>query len=215
MLNMPINKLTKDLFKREENVYWDLTTGLVGIRTANGIFTGLIVTDEQTGETEIEIQQNVFEDFGMNLPAYSQKVELKDVKVGDIVAGESILGFVEAVGDKSLDVRKLNGQLTKGYRPPKVNVSITGGNVRVIRPLFNFGNGGGEFLGSLQNNSMLMMLLLNDKADESSFDKIMPMLLMGGLNGSASPFGGNNNMLQTIMMMKMFSGDEFSKAFKF
>ena len=33
-------KLMNDLFRREHDVYWDLTTGLVGIRTKDGIFTG-------------------------------------------------------------------------------------------------------------------------------------------------------------------------------
>ena len=209
-------KLMNDLFRREHDVYWDLTTGLVGIRTKDGIFTGVVDTDGE--EAVISIQQNVFEDFGMQLPAYSMKVQLKDVKVGDIVAGESVLGFVEKVNENSLNLRKLNGQLTTGYRPPKVNVTIASGNVRVIRPLFAFGQKDDQpnagFLGSLQSNPMLLMMMMKGDANESSFDKIMPLLLLGGLNGSESPFGQGGNMMQTMLMMQMFSGkNDISKAF--
>ena len=51
-------------------------------------------------------------------------------------------------------------------------------------------------------------------ANESSFDKIMPLLLLGGLNGSESQFGQGGNMMQTMLMMQMFSGkNDISKAF--
>ena len=212
--NLNSANLMKDLFRREENVYWDLTTGLVGIRTKDGIFTGL---EEEDGN--IAIQQNVFEDFGMKLPAYSMKVKLSDVKVSDIVAGESIVGFVEKVNESSLNIRKLNGQLTTGYRPPKVNVTIANGDVRVIRPLFSFGaqeGGEGNFLAGLQSNPILMMMMMNDNTSEKSFDKIMPLLLMGGLNGGQSPFGKDGNMLQMLLMLKMFGDNkavDIDKAF--
>lgn len=207
--NMFSSKSIRDLFREENNVVWDLATGTVGIKTKDGIFSGQVVTEtgEENSTSYVQISQNVLEDFSMSIPAFSMKVPAADVKVGDIISGENIIGFVEKIHSEgsSFDVRKLNGQLTIGYRPPKVNISFTGGDVRIIRSLLNFtGNGpeqGANFLGSLQSNPLLLSAMMNGKSDK--LKDILPMLLLGGLNqgDSNNVFGGN--MLQTIMMMKM------------
>ena len=207
--NMFSTKFVRDLFHEETNVVWDLATGTVGIKTKDGIFSGQVVTEAQ-GEVEtsyVQISQNVLEDFSMPIPAFSMKVPAADVKVGDIISGENIIGFVEKVnGDgSSFDVRKLNGQLTSGYRPPKVNVAFTGGEVRVIRNLLNFGGStpeqGAGFLGNLQSNPLLLTAVIGGKSDK--LKDILPMLLLGGLNQGSNGNGFGGNMLQTIMMMKL------------
>lgn len=208
--NMFSTKFIRDLFREENNVVWDLATGTVGIKTKDGVFSGQVVTEaEDEVETSyIQISQNVLEDFSMPIPAFSMKIPAADVKVGDIISSENIIGFVEKVhGEGSFfDVRKLNGQLTSDYRPPKVNIALTDGDVRVIRNLLNFGGNtseqGAGFLGNLQSNPLLLATIMGGKSEK--LKDILPILLLGGLNQGSNSNGFGGNMLQTIMMMKMF-----------
>ena len=215
MKNSNFEKLAKDLFRRETGAVYDMMTGQMGLKRPEGIYSGNVVADED-GSTEIQVTLNALDSFTVEIPAYSMRVAMAEVKIGDLIFSETgILGWAEAVNPKSIDVRKVNGQVTKGYAPPKVINSIfPAGEIRVLRSIGNFDNPA-AVNGGLQ--SILPLLMLGD--NDEQLDEVLPLVLLSGINkaGEADTglFGGNG--IQTLLMMKMMKssssagGDKFDK----
>lgn len=199
------------MFRRVHNVVWDLMTGRVGIVNESGIVSGVVTGEE---EKTVSVEVNVLDDFTYRLPAYAIRVPLSQVKVGDILSTEHLTGFVEKVNEKSLNIRKVNGQLTTGYTPPKVNISFSDGDVMVVRSLLSFGESeseGQSFLGNLQQNPIVMMAIMKGD-DFGKLDDIMPLLLMSGLNQGATQSAGANNFAQTLLTMQLLKGEKGGKT---
>lgn len=198
-------------FSKVENAVWDLSSGKLGIKTADGIATLNGIGDE----AEVEI--NMMEDFGMAIPAFAQAIPIDQVKVGDIIySGNKLRGWVVSINSRPATPRVENPDGTvkseaksasirlrmmspqghiNNWNPPKINLMGMGaGGVKVLRSLITMLPTGEAGLGNMQ--SMLPMLAMAG----GDLEEMMPMLLMSQMNGSS---GDSNSMLNTMLMMKL------------
>ena len=204
------NRLMNRFFRRVDGMVWDLMTGKVGIRTEQGILT-------LEGEgAEAELVENMFDQFGIELPAFAQATKVEDIKLGDLIyGGRGLRGWVVKLPPKTgkgKDFTLLKTDGTRGaWRPPKVkSLGIDLGGAMVLRSLMNTLPDGG--LGDMQNMLMPMMMMGGMGGGDGGggmgfgdLEDMLPMLLMSqsGMMGDA---GGGGNMMQTMMMMKMMGG---------
>lgn len=215
------SKFFNRMFRRVGGVVWDITTGKLGLKDDNGIYTLEVTT---TGEgvkakTECQIVVNPFDAFGIDIPAFATTTKLSDVTVGDVIVGDSkILGFVAEIKDNSLVLLDQNG-MKKQYNPPKVAVLGTDNNVLVMKNLMNLtGESGFQGLqgslmpllmmgGDVDLESILPLMLFSQQSGagaQAGLSSMLPLLLMknGGLGGS----GGSKIDPMMLMMMGGMGG---------
>lgn len=202
-------KLMSRFFRPVDNVVWDLMSGRIGILGREGI-----TTIEGEGE-DAQITINLFDQFGVAVPAFAQGTATADVKVGDLIYGaSSVLGWVVDRTDKSFSVLKPDGTRTN-WSPPKVAMIGFGGDVMVLRSLLNILPGGEGGLNNFQNLLMPMMLMGGDDLD---LGQMMPLMLMtqlgataptgGGEEAANNPLSGMSQMMPMMMMMNMLGGNK-------
>lgn len=205
MFGSSIKKYMESLFRQEDGVVLDASTGNVSVRTRQGLVSAVKQTSED-GSVRLEIVVNPIDEFALSLPAFSQPVQISDVRVGDIVMNETaIIGFVEANNGETLNVRRIDGRLTASYRPPRVTNTLgLASGVRVLRPVANMANPEGAQAG-LQNILPLLMLEEGDSGKHADLIKLAMLGGLGGQNPFSGLFGGDGqqNPMQTIMMLKL------------
>jgi hypothetical protein len=190
------DKFMSRMFRKADGVVWDLMSGKIGVQTEEGI-----ATLEGEGD-EAQVSLNLFDDFGMALPAYAQATPKNGVQVGDIIyrgARNNIAWVIEKTedGDKvKFKLMKPNGE-TASWNPPKVTMMGFESGVMVLRSLVSMLPTGDKGLGQLQNALMPMMLM--GGMDGDGMDKLMPFLLMSQVNG------GDQNALSGMMQAMMFA----------
>ena len=198
------------MFRQVDGVVWDLMSGNIGVQTDEGI-----VTFGKDADGNAEINLNLFDQFGMAVPAFAQNTPKVNVVEGDLLVGaKDILGWVVEKKDNSFVLLKPNGNRGT-WSPPKVNLmGAVDGGVMVLRSLMSMLPGGAGGLGQMQNMLLPMLMMGGDDMDMS---KIMPLMLFSQLGNpavtggdpAAAPAGGANGMgqmMQTMMMMQMMGG---------
>lgn len=199
-------KLMSRFFRPVDNVVWDLMTGRIGVLGDDGI-----TTVEGEGE-DAQVTINLFDQFGMTVPAFAQGTPTSEVKVGDLIYGSrGALGWVVARTEKSFEILKADGTRSN-WTPPKTAMIGFAGDVMVLRSLVNILPGGETGLGSFQNMLLPMMMMGGDNVD---MQEVMPLMLMTQLGASAptgdgseapNPMAGMTQMLPMMLMMNMFKG---------
>jgi hypothetical protein len=192
------NKLMDRFFRRVDGVVWDLMSGRIGVKNNDGI-----VTIEGSGD-DAQVVVNLFDQFGLEVPAFAQSTPVASVAVGDLIYGQKgVLGWVIDKTDKAFTLLKPDGTRSH-WSPPKVQMFGLDGGVMVLRSLINMLPGGTGGLGQMQ--SLLMpMLMMGDGAID--LDSMMPMLLMSQIgtgDGTVAAGGNMGNMMQMMLMMQMF-----------
>lgn len=206
-MNMPgMDKFMNRMFRKADGVVWDLMTGKIGVQTDEGI-----ATLEGEGD-DAQITSNLFDEFGMALPAFAQSTPTANVNVGDIIyRGDrnNIAWVISKNVDKgTFKLMKPNGESTT-WTPPKITMLGLESGVMVLRSLMSMLPGGAGGLSGMQNMMMPLMMMGGMDGDSDMMDKMMPMILMsqmGGVNGSDPAAGGMGNMMQMMMMMNMMKG---------
>lgn len=205
-MNFPgSNKLLDRMFRKADGVVWDLMSGKIGVQTDEGI-----VTLEGEGD-DAQVNVNMFDDFGMALPAFAQATPKNGVQVGDIIfrGNRNNIAWVIEKKEDGEKVRfklmKPNGE-TANWNPPKISLMGFESGVMVLRSLVSMLPGGQGDLGQMQNMLMPMMLLGDGNMfGDGSMDKLMPFMLMQMTNGGGNA-GGMSNMLGMMAMMSMMKG---------
>lgn len=204
------NKLMDRFFRRVDGVVWDLMTGKVGVRTSDGI-----ITLEGTGD-DAQVTINMFDQFGLEVPAFAQSTPAASVAVGDLIYGDrKALGWVVSVNVKpstvteSADATPVSSVKSftlmtpdgtrKSWTPPKVSMLGFDSGVMVLRSLMNMLPGGNAGLGQMQNMLMPMLMMGGDSVDLNS---IMPLMLFQATNSNGDT-GGMGNMMQMMLMMQL------------
>jgi hypothetical protein len=199
------NKLMDRFFKRVDNVVWDLMSGKVGIQTADGI-----VTVEGEGD-DAQPVLNLFDQFGMPVPAFAQNTPSAAVNVGDLIySAKGTTGWVVEKLPKGFKILKADGTRTS-FIPPKVAMLGFDSGVMVLRSLMNMLPGGSSGLQGIQSMLLPMMMM---GGDDMNIESMMPMILMSQMgagvtaaDGTTAPaMGGMAQMLPMMMMMNMMKG---------
>lgn len=168
----------KDNFFREvTNAAIDIQSGKFGIFVKEGI--AVFNTEDKT------ISVNPIVDMGIRVPAFAMRVNVSDIKVGDIVFTEDEASFLQEINEKG----------TMTLVSPSGEVKTTS----AVKNLF-FGNNTvmaiKNFFGSDTNNMLMMAMMMGDKKD---FDmKTFAMMSMLG----GQPNSQGINPLMFALMMK-------------
>lgn len=213
--NMPgANKFMDRLFRKADGVVWDLMTGRVGIKGTDGI-----ATLEGEGD-DAQINVNLLDQFGMEIPAFAQSTPIDAVKAGDIIffGASDRPGWViekkaatEAGKQPRFVLMKVDGTRST-WTPPKVSMLGMESGVMVLRSLLTMLPGGNAGLTGLQGALMPMMMMSQlGGGGDFNMEAMMPMLLMGQMN--AAPIAGAdgtavaapNPMAQMMPMLMMMS----------
>ena len=207
-MNFPgADKIMSRMFRRADGVVWDLMTGKIGVQTDEGI-----ATLEGTGE-DAQVNLNLMDEFGMALPAFAQATPKNGVQVGDIIYRGArnniawVISKTEAEKDGVITYKfklmKPNGETTS-WNPPKVSLMGFESGVMVLRSLMTMLPGGQGDLSQMQG--MLMPLMMMGGLEGDAMDKMMPLMLMQMMNGQGQG-GGMGNMMQTMMLLSMLKKD--------
>ena len=207
------NKLMNRFFRRVDGVVWDLMTGRIGVKTSEGI-----ATLEGEGD-EAQVNINLIEQFGFEVPAFAQNTPVVAINCGDVIYGDkSVKGWVIEKKEKSLVLMKPDGSRST-ITPPKVQLmGGTEGGLMVLRSLVNMLPGGQGGLNQMQTMLMPMLMMGGEGLD---LDNIMPMMLMSQMNFGAAPTdadgnaAGNQmaNMMPMMMMLGMLGKKGGGKGF--
>lgn len=211
-------KLVNRFFRQVDNVVWDLTSGKVGVITADDE----IVTLDGEGDSA-QVVNNPFGDFGVPIPAFAQSIPTAEIKQGDLIYNaKKVLGWIigtpnlnptgKAKATRTFKLLKPDG--TRGeWSPAKISsMGLDLNGAMVLRSLVNMLGGTGG-LGGLQG--MLMPLMMagafagDDENDDSRLNQMLPMMLMmqigmGGMGGG-TPTTGTMNPMAMMFMMPMMS----------
>ena len=207
-------KMMDRFFKKVDNAVWDLTSGRIGIATKDGI-----TTIEGEGD-DAQVVVNMMDQFGMAIPAFAQNTPVADVKLGDLVYGSTISGWVVKQNPKSFELLKADGTRTTWQAPKVQMMGLEGVNgVMVLRSLGNMLPGGNAGLQGIQGMLMPMIMMGGDNMD---LESMMPMLLMSQMGNTAVDAEGNPNPvagmnmggMMPMMMMNMMK-DSGSKGKNF
>jgi len=181
------------MFRRIDGIVWDAITGQTGLKTSDGVYTYTPGAEGEAGSVGVNLI-----DVSVALPGFATATPFEQVKIGDIIVGDSkIIGWVDEKLVNSFRVKDHSG-FTKIYSPPKVSMMGIEGAL-VVRNLFSL-TGGADGL-----NSMLPMLMM--AGDDSKIEKMLPFLLMQqGQAGGQNSGGAAPAMNPMLMMMLMKDG---------
>ena len=199
-INFPgADKFMSRMFRKADGVVWDIMTGKIGVATDEGIAT-LDVSEADNPRVNI----NLFDEFGMALPAFAQSTPIDSINVGDIIyrGKRDTISFVIEKKDGKFRVMNVDGT-SATWTPPKVSMLGLESGVMVLRSLVNMLPGGQSGVTSMQN--MLMPMMLMGGLEGDGIEKMMPFLLMSQMNGGGS--GDMSGMMMAMMMSGMMSGD--------
>jgi len=173
------------MFQTISNVSYDLMSGATAIKTDSGL-----VSLSKDGNS---LEQNPFDSFAMEIPAFAILTPLKDIQVGDlIVSNGKATGFVVLAEGDDLEVLSVDGNLNS-HRPRNIQFLGQAAGIQVVKSLLSFGNNSEGTNGLFGNPLMLMMLMGDGKKDVS---KMLPFLLLGNSGGTS---GMNPLMLMALM----------------
>jgi hypothetical protein len=182
---MNTSKLTNLMFQNINNVSYDLATGATAIKTDSGLIS--------LSKDHNSLEQNPFDSFAMEIPAFAILTPIKDIAVGDlIVSNGKAVGFVVLAEGDDLEVLSVDGNLNS-HRPRTIQFLGQAAGVQVVKSLLSFGNNSEGPNGLFSNPLMLMMMMGDGKKDLS---KMLPFLLMGNSGASS---GMNPLMLMAMM----------------
>jgi hypothetical protein len=180
---MNTSKLTNLMFQTISNVSYDLATGATAIKTDSGLVS--------LSKDHNSLEQNPFDSFAMEIPAFAILTPLKDIAVGDlIVSNGKAVGFVVIAEGDDLEVLSVEGNLNS-HRPRNIQFLGQAAGVQVVKSLLSFGN---NTDGGLFSNPLMLMMMMGD--GKKDMNKMLPFLLMGNTSGSS---GMNPLMLMALM----------------
>lgn len=197
------SKYTKRLFRQVGGVVWDLTTGKTGIKTDDAIHTFSLVKD---GDNEFpQVTANLFEQFGLEIPAFASNVKLENVKAGDVIVGaNNLLGWVVKVNGKSINYHSFDGH-SKTYTPPKVDVLGIDGQVQIVQGLTDLL---GDNTGSFQSMIGPLLLLSKEDGNTNALTDKLPLFLLMAQSGQAGSVGDASNPMAAMLPLMLLGGDK-------
>lgn len=220
MANFGGDKFMDRLFRKAPGVVWDMMTGKVGIKTSEGIATF-------SGEgDDAQIDINLFDQFGMEVPAFAQSTPIAAVNVGDLIyfgSGDKPGWIIEKVYGV-----KPTGSTTKAKRPTKAQIAagpaamasaeedVDTGNVRFTLmkvdgqrttwkpPKVSMLGMGAD--GVMVIRSLLTMLPGGQTDLNGMQGNMMMMMQMSAMNGNED--GPDMDKLMQIMLMGAMGGQQ-------
>lgn len=188
-----MKKFLSKMFPRVSNVVIDLSTSKIAIKgNDDSILT--VVEEMENDKVTYSVNANPIANLGKAIPAIATRVKLEDINAGDImVSGDKAIGWVTKVNNKSVEVIKADGTLTR-HTPVKVTMFGQDG-IMVVKNMFN-----AKSTDSTSMNNLMPYLMLSENGDEKS--SLMELMMFQSMQG------GDSNGMNPMMMMAMMDKDK-------
>lgn len=198
MQNKLVDKLTSRFFRKVEDAVWDMTTGAVGLKRGDSVFTF-----SGTSEKDAQVTENLFETFTLPIPAFAQPLPLASCAFGDLVYGDKgPLGWVLKVNARTISIMTPQGFVST-LTPRKVQMFGGEGNtMMVLRSLVQM-NGGETGFAGMQQSMLPMLMLMGDKPDSDMLTTMLMLQFMGGQGNAGA------GALNPLMMLALSKGKGF------
>lgn len=197
-----MNRMISHTFRPVDNIVWSMTSGNSAVVRSD---KSILSFKEKNGE--YAISEQLFDMFGMPIPAFAQQMALSQIQRGDIIVqNDGSNAWALGPEGNSLKILKTDGQVTT-----IVPTVLEGGfantestTFMVVRSLMNI-MGGETNLGSFRNSLMPMLMISKMTGKNFDFKEIMPFLLM---SGGTFNFGGEGmgGMMGMFMMSTIMGG---------
>lgn len=201
-----MNRMISHTFRPVDNIVWSMTSGNSAVVRSDKS----ILSFKELPSGEYAISEQLFDMFGMPIPAFAQQMALGQIQRGDIIVqNDGSNAWALGAEGNSLKVLKTDGQVTS-----IVPTVLEGGfantestTFMVVRSLMNI-MGGEANLGGFRNSLMPMIMMSKMTGKNFDLKSIMPFLLM---SGGAMNFGGMGGeggmgMMGTMMLFSMMEG---------
>lgn len=208
------------MFRKVDNIVWDMTTNSIGMIQDDGIYT-IAINEDDLECSAISI--NPFDQMSMRLPAYAMSTPVAAIEAGDMIINNKggLRGWVlQRKANNTFRIMSVNGNIST-WNPPQIQMIGFDSGVMVVRSLMKMA-GGTQGVNQMQQ-MMQMMMMSGMMDDESDMDSMMPMMLMGMMGGAnpmagmfgqtttgedgavqqANPMMGGMNMMSMMPMMMM------------
>ena len=215
-----MESMISNMFRKVENIVWDMTTNSIGMIQEDGIYT-IAINEDDLECSAISI--NPFDQMSMRLPAFAMSTPVAAIEAGDMIINKAggLRGWVlQRKANGTFRIMTVNGSIST-WNPPKIQMLGFDSGVMVVRSLMKLA-GGSQNVNQMQQ-MMQMMMMSGMMDDESDMDSIMPMMLMGMMGGNnpfammtgqqpaadgenaqqANPMMGGMNMMSMMPMMMM------------
>lgn len=186
------DKIMNRMFRKADGVVWDMMSGKVGVSTKDGIAT----FSGQGDDAEIEI--NMFDQFGMEIPAFAQSTPVSSVAVGDLI----YFGSTEKPG-WVIDIKY-------GVKPTgSTTASKSRSKAAAAAPVSEEDKSNVQFVLMKTDGQRTTWKAPKVKMLGMGADGVMVIRsLLTMLPGGQAALGGMQNNLMMMMQMSAMSGDE-------
>lgn len=196
------DKFMDRIFRRAPGVVWDMMSGKVGVQTKEGIATFAGEGDD----AQVEI--NLFDQFGMEVPAFAQSTPISAVNVGDLIyfgSGDRPGWIIE----KKYGVKPTGSSTPKAKRPTRAQHAAGVAGVDAATALTD----------TDQNNVQFVLMKTDGQRTTWKPPKVQ-LLGMGGdgvmvirslltmLPGGHNDLQGMQSNMMMMMQMQAMSGNE-------
>jgi len=200
--NQIMQRMMSHTFRAVDNIVWSMQSGNAAIiRSDKSILTFKDVgTDGQ-----FALSEQLFDLFGMPIPAFAQQMALGQIKRGDIIVqNDGSNAWALGAEGNALKIVKTDGQVTS-IVPTLLEGGFAESNsttFMVVRSLIDL-VGGESKMGGFRDNLMPILMMSQMSGSKMDLKSIMPMMLLTGGN-----FGGNGmgGMAQMMMMTQLMGG---------
>lgn len=199
--NQIMQRMMTHTFRPIDNIVWSMQTGNAAvIRSDKSIMTFKEGTDGQ-----FALSEQLFDLFGMPIPAFAQQMALGQIKRGDIIVqNDGTNAWALGAEGNALRIVRTDGQVTS-IVPTVLEggfVDSTSTTFMVVRSLIDL-IGGESKMGGFRDNLMPILMMSQMSGSKMDLKSIMPMMLLSGGNFGAGGMGG---IAQMMMMAQMMGG---------
>lgn len=199
--NQIMQRMMTHTFRPIDNIVWSMQTGNAAvIRSDKSIMTFKEGTDGQ-----FALSEQLFDLFGMPIPAFAQQMALGQIKRGDIIVqNDGTNAWALGSEGNALRIVRTDGQVTS-IVPTVLEGGFTDSTsttFMVVRSLIDL-IGGESKMGGFRDSLMPILMMSQMSGSKMDLKAIMPMMLLSGGNFGAGGMGG---IAQMMMMTQMMGG---------
>jgi len=200
--NQIMQRMMSHTFRAVDNIVWSMQSGNAAIIRSDKS----ILTFKDVGtEGQFALSEQLFDLFGMPIPAFAQQMALGQIKRGDIIVqNDGSNAWALGAEGNALKIVKTDGSVTS-IVPTLLEGGFAESNsttFMVVRSLIDL-IGGQDKMGGFRDNLMPILMMSQMSGSKMDLKSIMPMMLLTGGTLGGNGMGG---IAQMMMMTQLMGG---------
>lgn len=201
--NQVMQRMMSHTFRPVDNIVWSMQSGNAAVIRSD---KSIITFKDVGNEGQFALSEQLFDLFGMPIPAFAQQMALGQIKRGDIIVqNDGTNAWALGSEGNALRIVRVDGQVTS-IVPTVLEGGFTDSSsttFMVVRSLIDL-IGGESKMGGFRDNLMPILMMSQMSGNKLDLKSIMPMMLMMG--GSFGGNGGMGGIAQMMMMTQLMGG---------